>query len=91
MNIALARKEILPEMERLVHNKKTLNEVRVVIAQHQEVGEALVDSMQQVICTLSQRFRCMEIKGEAVQVMPACNEEFVGKEIQKNLSYENIS
>jgi len=69
MNIALARKELPPEMERLLRKKKTLNEVRDAVALHPELGEVLVDSIQQVICTLSQHFRCMEIKGEAAQII----------------------
>ena len=51
MNIAFARKELSPEMERLLHHKKMINEVRDVAAQHRGLGKALVDSMQQMICT----------------------------------------
>jgi len=74
MNIALARKELPQEQERLIYNKKTLTEVREVIARYPEVNMALVDSMQQVLCTLSQRFSCMEFKGEPVRMNEACND-----------------
>ena len=62
MNIALARKDLPPEPERLLHNKKTLNEVRDVAAQHPRLGEALVDSIQQVVCTLSQSFDVWKLR-----------------------------
>ena len=72
MNISLARRELPPDQKRLIHNKKTLTEVREVVARFPEVDKALVDSMQQVLCTLSQRFSCMEVKGEPVRITQAC-------------------
>ena len=97
VNIAPARKDLPPELEKLLYNKKTLNEARDVAAQHPRLGETIVDSMQQVVCTLSQHFRCMDIKGEAMQITQACTDIDMQNlcvkifEIQKNLVYENIN
>ena len=63
-NIALARKELPRECEKLLHNKKTLTEVREVVACNPEFDEALIDSIQQVLCTLSQHLSSMEVKAE---------------------------
>ena len=52
MNVSLARKELPQDQERLIHNKKTLTEVREVAAHFPEVNKALVDLMQQVLCIL---------------------------------------
>ena len=97
MNIALARKEVPEEFERLLRNKNTLAEVREVVARHPGFSEALLDSLQQVLCTLSQRFSSMEVKGEPVKVTQACTgvdmKQFWEQifEIQPSLSYEKIN
>ena len=97
MNIALARNELPQDQERLIHSKKTLMEVRKVIARHPEVNKALVDSMQQVLCTLSQRFSSMEVKGEPIGITQACSDNDMKlfweqlSVIQPNLSYENMN
>ena len=97
MNIALARKELPQDQERLIHNKKTLTEVREVLVRYPEVNKSLVDSMQQVLCTLSQRFSSMEVKGEPIGITQACSDNDMKQfweqlfEIQPNLSYENIN
>ena len=62
MNIALARKELPEEFERLLCNKTTLTENREVAACYPGFSEALVDSMQQVICTLSNAFAVWKYK-----------------------------
>ena len=97
MNIALARNELPQDQERLIHNKKTLTEVREVIARHPEVNKALVDSMQQVLCTLSQRLSSMEVKREPIGITQACSDNDMKlfweqlSVIQPNLSYENMN
>ena len=68
MNVPWCRKELPPELEPLLRNKKTLTEVCDVIEQIPSVGEALDDAMQEVIATLSSRFMSMEIKGEQIGV-----------------------
>ena len=68
MNVSLARKKLPEELESLIRNKKTMAEVRQVIAANPVVGVALQDSLQQVLCTLAGRFTSMEIKEEKVQV-----------------------
>jgi len=50
-------------------------EVREVVARHPGFSEALVDSIQQVKCTLSQRFSSKEVKEEPVKVTQACSED----------------
>ena len=69
MNVSLARKELLQDQERLIHNKKTLTEVREVAAHFPEVNKAWVYSMQQVLYILSQCFSCMEVKGEPIGII----------------------
>ena len=68
MNIALARKE-LKDQERLIHNKKTSTKVREAVARYPELNQALVGSMQQVLCMLSQCFSSMEVKGEPIGLL----------------------
>ena len=63
VNVLLA----LPQnLEPLLCNKTTLPEVRKVIAEHADVGEALCDAMQGVLSTLSKRIGSMEIKAEPI-------------------------
>ena len=71
MNVSWCGKELPPELEPLLRNKKTLTEVCDVIEQNPSVGEALVYAMQGVIATLSSRFMSMEIKGEQIGVETA--------------------
>ena len=97
MNVSLARKELPQNQESLIHNKKTLTEVREVAAHFPEVNKALVDSMQQVLCILSQCFSCMEVKGEPIGITQACSDNDKKKfweqlcVIQRNLIYESIN
>ena len=79
MNVSLARKELPQDQERLIHNKKTLTEVREVTAHFPEVNKALVDSMQQVLYILSQCFSCMEVKGEPIAITQACSDNDIKK------------
>ena len=74
MNVSLARKELPDVLESLLRNKKTMDDVRQVIATNPAVGESLQDAMQNVICTLSTRLTSMEIKGERIQVEMAPGE-----------------
>ena len=67
-------------------------EIREVFACFLEVNKALVDSMQLVLCTLSQCFSCMEVKGEPVRITQACSDlKNFGSVIQQNLTYEKIN
>lgn len=59
MNVLLCRKELPSELELLLHNKKSLKEVRDVIENNPSVGVALIDAMQRVITVLSSRFMSM--------------------------------
>ena len=97
MNVSLARKELPQDQERLIHNKKTLIEVREVAAHFPEVNKALVDSMQRALYILSQCFSCMEVKGEPIGITQACSDNDMKKiweqlcVIQRNLIYESIN
>lgn len=71
INASLCRKEQPPELEPLLHNKKSLTEAHDVIEQNPSVREALVDPMQGVTTTLSSRFMSMEIKGDQIGVETA--------------------
>ena len=51
MNVSLARKELPQALELLIRNKKTMAEVRQMIATHPSMGESLQDPMQTVLCT----------------------------------------
>jgi len=56
------------------------------------VNKALVDSMQLVLCTLSQCFTCMEVKGEPIRITQACSGYNIGSVIKQNfITYEKIS
>ena len=96
MNVSLARKELSPTLEPLICSKKTMADVRQLIATNPLVGNSLQDAMQPVLCTLSNRLSSMEIKEEPVQVEAAASESDIAScfqiihYIEPNLPRDNI-
>ena len=96
MNVSLARKELPPTLEPLIRSKKTMADVRQLIATNPLVGNSRQDAMQPVLCTLSNRLSSMEIKEEPVQVEAAASESDIAScfqiihYIEPNLPRDNI-
>ena len=60
-NVALSRSKMSGQLEELVKNKNTLQDIRTLIESSPEVGEELIDSMSPVKVILAQRFQSMKI------------------------------
>ena len=76
MNVSLCRSALPSEYETLMKSKKTLTEVRELIMRKPEIKPLLLDTMQGVVCTMTNRFSHMEIKDEAFRIaIPASDDE----------------
>ena len=67
-NVALCRKAMPEEFEKMLHNKLTLGDIRKVTAINPALVPELVDSMAQPIKDLSRRFMSMKIKEDRVKM-----------------------
>ena len=61
-NVALCRKEMPEEFEKLIVNKSTLAEVRDVFTKNPSLEHELLDSMSHPIVLLTKRFMALKIK-----------------------------
>ena len=79
MNVSLARSPLADkDIEKFVHSKKTLTELRDLFSQRPEIKSLFCDSMQAPLCTVASRFSQMEIKGEAVTtIVSATDDEII--------------
>ena len=75
-NVSFACSKMLEELEALICNKNTLENVCTLIEQRPELREALCDSMASVKIALSQHFQSIKIKSKAIKVgIPATEAE----------------
>ena len=75
-NVALCRKAMPEEFEKMVANKLTLTDLRREVTRNPSLQPQLMDSMAQPIVQLSQRFVAMKIKEDRVAMSePAKVEE----------------
>ena len=83
-NVALCRKEMPEEFERLTANKSTLAEVCGVITNNPSLKSELLESMSQPIVLLAKRFMALKIKEDRMKIGdPAKDEEITA-------TFENI-
>jgi len=80
-HVALARKQMEPDFEDMLKSKNLLSDVRKVLqTDNPGFQEALLDSMQQPIKILNDRFRAMKInKEQAVGVGFAASMDEINK------------
>ena len=83
-NVALARKEMPEEFEKLIANKSTLDAIRDVVTQNPNLKPQLLESVSQPITLLRKQFMALKIKEEKMNIRePAKDEEIVA-------TFENI-
>lgn len=78
-NVSLSRSKMSEQLEKLVKNKNTLQDIRTLITNNPEVGDGLVDSMSPVKVTLAQRFQIMKIKDIPVKIGTAATDDEMDK------------
>ena len=97
MNVSLGRSALSEEYEKLLKSKSTMAEVRELISAKPVIRGQLLDSMQGVLCTLSERFSSMQLKGEQIQVVTPASEEEISASFDRirfvdpNLTPENLN
>ena len=78
-NVALCRKPMPEEFEKMVANKLTLTDLRNQVGKNPPLHPQLMDSLSQPVLQLSKRFMAMKIKEERVALSePAKDEEITG-------------
>ena len=70
---------MIDQMEVLVCNLNTLQEVRKAIEKRPKLGEAFRDSLDPVKTKLGHRFQTMKLKGTAVKIGVAATESELTK------------
>ena len=83
MNVSLARLPLTDEdIEKLVHSKKTLTELRNLFSQKPEIQTLFCDAMQVPLYTVASRFSQMEIKGEAVTTIASATDDEISEHFE---------
>ena len=67
-HVSLAHTKMPDCFEQLVKGKSTLSEFRGAIKAYPELGDALRDSMSNLMITVGQRFQAMKVKDSAVKL-----------------------
>ena len=88
MNVSSARLLLTDEgIEKLVHSKKTLTELRDLFSQKPEIQSLFCDAIQVPLCTVA-RFSQMEIKGEAVTTIASATDDIISEHFERIHSIE---
>ena len=78
-NVSLSRSKMSEQLEDMIKNKNTLQELRALIESNPEVGLGLIDSMSPVKAILAQRFQNMKIKDVPIKIGTAATTEDIDK------------
>ncbi|KAI8503983.1 hypothetical protein Bbelb_180510 [Branchiostoma belcheri] len=74
-NVALERKQLSDELEKLLTRAGSMAEVRNLAKQHPELAEAWQSSIESVQALVMSRFSRLSLKGEPFQVMDPVSED----------------